>query len=469
MQKYGKSFFSYADFPTFAEYSMLYKSGCMAKILLVDDDTTFCLMLETWLAKKGFEVDAAFSCREALAKLKKGKYEVVLTDLRLPEEDGLYLLRSVKAESPEVQVILMTGYADIQTAVQAMKAGAFDYVAKPVIPDEILKKIREALKQEAPAVPPCEPKGQPAPTAYIKGTNPEAEKLYEYIHLVAPTMMTVLITGESGSGKEYIARLIHGQSTRKAAPFVAVDCGAIPKDLAASEFFGHVKGAFTGAVSDKTGYFVAASGGTIFLDEIGNLSYDVQIQLLRALEERKVKPVGSDKEIAFDVRIISATNENLLKAVEDGTFREDLYHRLNEFSLKALSLRERREDIPVFADHFLQAANKELGKEVVGFEDSVMEVFRNYAWPGNLRELRNVVKRATLLCRDAYISLDTVPAELLSSPSPEDDLALKREKNEIDLIREALAKCNNNKSEAARMLKIDRKTLYNKMKLYSLS
>ena len=229
-------------------------------------------------------------------------------------------------------------------------------------------------------------------------------------------MMTVLITGESGSGKEYIARLIHAQSSRKNAPFVAVDCGAIPKDLAASEFFGHVKGAFTGAVNDKTGYFVAASGGTIFLDEIGNLSYDVQVQLLRALEERKVKPVGSDKEVSFDVRIISATNENLKKAVAEGSFREDLYHRLNEFSLTALSLRDRPEDIPIFANHFLTTSNEELGKAVVGFDDAVMNIFKNYSWPGNLREMRNVVKRATLLCQHEFISPEDIPAELAAAP-----------------------------------------------------
>ena len=441
----------------------------MAKILLVDDDTTFCLMLKTWLTKRGFEVENAFSCREALAKLKGTKYDVVLTDLRLPDEDGIYLLKNIKASTPEVQVILMTGYADIQTAVLAMKLGAFDYVAKPVIPDEILKKIQDTLEQTA--VPEQKKRTKkPQSVPYIKGTSLEADKLYEYIRLVAPTMMTVLITGESGSGKEYIARLIHAQSNRKEAPFIAVDCGAIPKDLAASEFFGHVKGAFTGAVNDKTGYFVAASGGTIFLDEIGNLSYVVQVQLLRALEERKVKPVGSDKEIAFDVRIISATNENLTKAVAEGNFREDLYHRLNEFSLKALSLRERKEDIPVFANHFLAASNEELGKDVIGFEDEVMSVFKNYNWPGNLREMRNVVKRATLLCLGDFISLKDIPAELAAvDPVPQiEDLALKREKNEVQLIREALAKCHNNKSEAARLLKIDRKTLYNKMKLYSI-
>lgn len=385
----------------------------------------------------------------------------------MPDEDGMYLLKSIKAVTPEVQVILMTGYADIHTAVQAMKLGAFDYVAKPVIPDELLKKIQDALESQSVGTKQAKAGRS---MAYIKGISQEADKLSEYIRLVAPTMMTVLITGESGSGKEYIARLIHEQSNRRDAPFIAVDCGAIPKELAASEFFGHVKGAFTGAVNDKTGYFVQASGGTIFLDEIGNLSYDVQVQLLRALEERKVKPVGGNKDVAFDVRIISATNENLKKAVADGSFREDLYHRLNEFSLQALSLRDRREDIPVFANHFLEASNEELGKHVTGFEEKVTEVFQNYAWPGNLREMRNVVKRATLLCQSDFISMEHIPAELSISvvPPAEHDLALKRERHEVDLIREALVKCNNNKSEAARLLKIDRKTLYNKIKLYSI-
>lgn len=441
----------------------------MVRILLVDDDTTFCLMLKTWLVKRGFDVTEAFSVDAALKALSAGQYDVALTDLRLPDKDGIFLLEKIKATYPKTQVILMTGYADIQTAVHAMKSGAFDYVAKPIIPDEILKKIQEALEQKSmPEGKKRRPESQDVP--YIKGNSPESQKLFEYIRLVAPTMMTVLIIGESGSGKEYIARLIHAQSSRKNAPFVAVDCGAIPKDLAASEFFGHVKGAFTGAVNDKTGYFVAASGGTIFLDEIGNLSYDVQVQLLRALEERKVKPVGSDKEVSFDVRIISATNENLKKAVAEGSFREDLYHRLNEFSLTALSLRDRPEDIPIFANHFLTTSNEELGKAVVGFDDAVMNIFKNYSWPGNLREMRNVVKRATLLCQHEFISPEDIPAELAAAPVVQtiQDLALRREKNEVDLIREALAKCNNNKSEAARMLKIDRKTLYNKMKLYSI-
>lgn len=439
----------------------------MAKILLVDDDTTFCLMLKTWLTKRGFDVEDVFSCEEALKRLQEKKFDVVLTDLRLPDKDGIYLLKTVKAATPRMQVILMTGYADIQTAVLSIKLGAFDYVSKPVIPDEILKKIQDALGKNDP-VPVRERKKTGEEVPYIKGACEQADKLYEYIRLVGPTTMTVLIAGESGSGKEYIARLIHSMSSRKNAPFVAIDCGAIPKDLAASEFFGHVKGAFTGATADKTGYFVSASGGTIFLDEIGNLSYETQVQLLRALEERKVKPVGSGKEVAFDVRIISATNENLTKAVAEGTFREDLYHRLNEFSLRALSLRERQEDIPVFANHFLAKSNEELGKDVIGFDDEVLRIFSSYSWPGNLREMRNVVKRATLLCQDTFISVEHIPAELSQAPVVNEDLSLRRSQNEQDLIKEALAKCNNNKSEAARMLKVDRKTLYNKLKQYGL-
>lgn len=439
----------------------------MTKILLVDDDTTFCLMLRTWLSKRNFDVDEVFSCEAALKSLAAQKYDVVLTDLRLPDKDGIFLLKSIKANYPATQVILMTGYADIRTAVESIKAGAFDYVSKPVIPEEILKKIEDALAKKNPAI---QKKAETKEgISYIKGTSEQADKLYEYIQLVAPTQMTVLINGESGSGKEYIARLIHEKSKHKNGPFIAVDCGAIPKELAASEFFGHVKGAFTGAVSDKTGYFVSASGGTIFLDEIGNLSYEIQVQLLRALEERKVKPVGSNKEIEFDVRIISATNENLKKAVTEGRFREDLYHRLNEFSLRALSLRERPEDIIVFANHFLSQSNEELGKNVIGFEDKVIRIFKKYPWPGNLREMRNVIKRATLLCKSSFISENDIPAELLAcSENTPEDFSSRREKNELELIKEALAKCNNNKSEAARLLKIDRKTLYNRLKHYSL-
>ena len=440
----------------------------MAKILVVDDDTTFCIMLKNWLGKRGFEVENAFSYKEAVKKLDKETFDLVLTDLRLPDKDGIDLLLLNKEKTPETQVLLMTGYADIQTAVTAMKLGAFDYVAKPVIPDEILKKLQEALKLETEPAKPVQAKVKTTAFAYIKGVSESADQQYEYIRLVGPTMMTVLINGESGTGKEYIARLIHLTSARKDGPFVAVDCGAIPRDIATSELFGHVKGAFTGAACDKQGYFVTASGGTIFLDEIGNLPYDVQVQLLRALEERKVHPVGSSVDVPFDVRIISATNENLKEAVAEGRFREDLYHRLNEFSIQALPLRERKEDIMVFANHFLDKANEELGKQVAGFDDEVMRIFNTYAWPGNLRELRNIVKRATLLCQGKLITKICLPPELSQKPvEPEKTMGTRREM-EIELIKEALQKCRNNKSEAARMLQIDRKTLYNKLKNYGL-
>jgi rteB, two-component system response regulator len=441
----------------------------MAKILVVDDDTTFCIMLKNWLGKRGFEVENAFSYKEAVKKLDKETFDLVLTDLRLPDKDGIDLLRLIKEKTPVTQVLLMTGYADIQTAVTAMKLGAFDYVAKPVIPDEILKKLQEALKLEVePAAKPVPAKAKSTTFSYIKGVSESASQQYEYIHLVGPTMMTVLINGESGTGKEYIARLIHNTSARKDGPFVAVDCGAIPRDIATSELFGHVKGAFTGATTDKQGYFVTASGGTIFLDEIGNLPYDVQVQLLRALEERKVHPVGSSADVPFDVRIISATNENLKEAVADGRFREDLYHRLNEFSIYALPLRERKDDIMVFANYFLDKANEELGKQVAGFDDEVMRIFNTYAWPGNLRELRNIVKRATLLTQGKLISKMCLPPELSQKPVEQEKSMGTRREMEIELIKDALQKCRNNKSEAARMLQIDRKTLYNKLKSYGL-
>ena len=441
----------------------------MAKILVVDDDTTFCIMLKNWLGKRGFEVENAFSYKEAVKKLDKETFDLVLTDLRLPDKDGIDLLRLIKEKTPVTQVLLMTGYADIQTAVTAMKLGAFDYVAKPVIPDEILKKLQEALKLEVePAAKPVPAKAKSTTFSYIKGVSESASQQYEYIHLVGPTMMTVLINGESGTGKEYIARLIHNTSARKDGPFVAVGCGAIPRAIASCGLFGHVKGAFTGATTDKQGYFVTASGGTIFLDEIGNLPYDVQVQLLRALEERKVHPVGSSADVPFDVRIISATNENLKEAVADGRFREDLYHRLNEFSIYALPLRERKDDIMVFANHFLDKANEELGKQVAGFDDEVMRIFNTYAWPGNLRELRNIVKRATLLSQGKLISKMCLPPELSQKPVEQEKPMGTRREMEIELIKDALQKCRNNKSEAARMLQIDRKTLYNKLKSYGL-
>ena len=343
---------------------------------------------------------------------------------------------------------MMTSYAEIQTAVQAMKLGAADYIAKPLNPDELLGKIKELVRVEekAPARAPV----PSAPDLYIEGQSQAARPLYEHVR-------SVLVTGASGTGKEYIARRIHEQSNRSKAPFVAVDCGAIPKELAASEFFGHVKGSFTGAIENKTGAFVAAQGGTIFLDEIGNLTYEVQVQLLRALQERKVKPIGSNQEIAINVRLI-----------EKGDFREDLYHRINEFTIRIPDLKERKEDLLLFANHFLDLANSELQKDIIGFDNDTMQLFQSYSWPGNLRQMKNVIKYATLLATGRYITRKELPEELTENLPSHTNIQLKNVEHERDLIRKALQECGNNKTRAAQLLGIDRKTLYNKLKIYQL-
>lgn len=438
----------------------------MLSILIVEDDITFSLMLTTWLGKKGFVVRSSSSVSDAKRRLGEEAFDLVISDLRLPDSDGIDLLKWLKSTHPSLPLIMMTSYAEIQTAVQAMKLGAADYIAKPLNPDELLGKIKELVRMEekAPARVPV----SSAPDLYIEGQSQAARQLYEHVRLVAPTDMSVLVTGASGTGKEYIARRIHEQSNRSKAPFVAVDCGAIPKELAASEFFGHVKGSFTGAIENKTGAFVAAQGGTIFLDEIGNLTYEVQVQLLRALQERKVKPIGSNQEIAINVRLISATNENLRQAIEKGDFREDLYHRINEFTIRIPDLKERKEDLLLFANHFLDLANSELQKDIIGFDNDTMQLFQSYSWPGNLRQMKNVIKYATLLATGRYITRKELPEELTENLPSHTNIQLKNVEHERDLIRKALQECGNNKTRAAQLLGIDRKTLYNKLKIYQL-
>ena len=438
----------------------------MLSILIVEDDITFSLMLTTWLGKKGFVVRSSSSVSDAKRRLGEEVFDLVISDLRLPDSGGIDLLKWLKSTHPSLPLIMMTSYAEIQTAVQAMKLGAADYIAKPLNPDELLGKIKELVRVEekAPARAPV----PSAPDLYIEGQSQAARQLYEHVRLVAPTDMSVLVTGASGTGKEYIARRIHEQSNRSKAPFVAVDCGAIPKELAASEFFGHVKGSFTGAIENKTGAFVAAQGGTIFLDEIGNLTYEVQVQLLRALQGRKVKPIGSNQEIAINVRLISATNENLRQAIEKGDFREDLYHRINEFTIRIPDLKERKEDLLLFANHFLDLANSELQKDIIGFDNDTMQLFQSYSWPGNLRQMKNVIKYATLLATGRYITRKELPEELTENLPSHTNIQLKNVEHERDLIRKALQECGNNKTRAAQLLGIDRKTLYNKLKIYQL-
>lgn len=446
----------------------------MPKILIIEDDAAFCQMLQKFLTKKDYQVSTSFNAQEGLQKFKDDQFDMVITDLRLPNYDGIQLLSDIKNSNPKVPVLVMTGYAEVSTAVKAMKKGAFDYISKPFTPEEIVMIIGNALQQKSEPAELEKPKStkKPSheiPSSAISGISEASKKLNEYIKLVAPTNMSILITGESGTGKEVTAKAIHDNSKRRAFNFVAVDCGAIPKEIATSEFFGHIKGSFTGAIEDKIGHFEAANGGTLFLDEIGNLTYGNQVQLLRALQERKIKRVGSTKEIAVDVRIITATNEDLLDAVEKGTFREDLYHRLNEFSIEIPSLEDRFEDLILFADFFLDKANASLDKKVLGFSDEVIAIFRKYHWPGNLRELQNIIKRSVLLTNGDYIEISVLPKELFepnSKKSETDDFS--KDAYEKDQIVRALKETNFNKSKAAKLLQITRKTLYNRINHYNL-
>ena len=447
----------------------------MRKILIVEDDITFLLMLKTWLAKHGFEVETAGNVEDGKRLLSQSGFSAVLTDMRLPDQDGIYLLQWIGENRPELPAIVMTSYADIQNAVLSMKLGARDYIAKPVNPEELLKKLNDltavGTSREKEGVFPVKGKApggkkKAAPAEYIEGRSDAARKLYNHVRLVAPTNMPVLIKGASGTGKEHIARLIHQESKRKDRPFIAVDCGAIPKDLAGSEFFGHKKGSFTGALSDKKGAFAEADGGTLFLDEVGNLSYEVQVQLLRALQEKKIRPIGTNVEIEVDIRLITATNENLENAIKKGTFREDLYHRLNGFSLEVPELKQQKEDIILYADFFLDQANRELGKQVTGFNKEAVRILERYDWPGNLRQMKNMIMCAALLASGEYITPAELPVEI-KKDNP-DKLTLYDQEAEKETILRALESSGNNKSKAAKMLGIDRKTLYNKMKLYHI-
>ena len=452
----------------------------MRHILIVEDDIAFGTMLQTWLRRKGFEVDKATSVGAAVKLLVDMKsVDLVLSDLRLPDHDGLRLLAWMHEHSINAPFIVMTNYAEVQNAVLAMKSGAADYIAKPVQPDILLQKINDAMEQNtqqsnatiqnsttqnAPTAHNSKLKTQNSEAAprYIEGKSEASRQLYSYVELVAPTPMSVLILGASGTGKEYVAHRIHDLSQRHDRPFFALDCGAIPRDVAASEFFGHKKGAFTGADADKRGAFEIANGGTLFLDEVGNLSYEVQVQLLRALQERRIRPVGGTKEIDIDIRLVCATNENLAQRVAEGNFREDLYHRVNEFTIYMPKLSERGSDLFLFADLFIRHANEELNRNVEGFDSGAAEMLASHSWPGNLRELNNVVKRAVLLTRGSQITT-TELTQAMGQIRTDNVLQLHDEDTERQRIITALQQTNGNKAKAARLLGVDRKTIYNKI------
>jgi len=462
-----------------------------SNILVIDDDQDICQVLSSFLTKENYNVAIAHSGDEGLKLIRSNEYELVLCDYKLPDISGVELLQKIRIFNSHVAVIMITGFSNVKIAVETFREGANDYITKPFYPDELLLTIQKTIfKNQQKQAGQNEnlvtekrlnnPDGNTSSTAhFIIGKSQQSQTVQHHIELIAPSDMSVIINGETGTGKEFVAQSIHNFSKRSANPFMAIDCGALPKELAGSELFGHVKGSFTGAISDKKGSFELANGGTIFLDEIGNLSYENQVKLLRVLQERKIKRIGATRDISIDIRIITATNENLLKAVKEGTIREDLYHRLNEFKINLLPLRERKEDIMFFAKYFLEQSNKSLNKNVAGFSSEVQHHFNNYYWHGNLRELNNVVKRAVLLTYTDEIQMNSLPQEIMMTTDTNREMDMMQENlgmlksvawtAERHAIIDVLEKVNNNKSRASELLNIDRKTLYNKLKQYAIA
>jgi len=459
------------------------------KILIIDDDLDMCNLLDRFLTRNNYEVEQAHSGAKGIEKFKEGEFDIVICDYRLGDKEGKEVLEEIRAVDPGAIVLIITGYSDIKTAVEVIKSGAYDYITKPLVPDEVLS-VLNSISKETGAKNTAVDKTKKSPKQYddstfVPGQSKESRELYHQVEIVANTDYSVILYGESGTGKEVIAKTIHNMSKRRNKPFIAMDCGTLSKELSGSELFGHMKGAFTGALADKEGHFELANGGTLFLDEVTNLSYDIQASLLRVIQERKFKRVGGNKEMLLDVRVIVASNENLQEAYKKGKFREDLYHRFNEFSINLPRLANRKDDIPLFADFFLQKTEAELGKSIKGFDDDVMELFINYPWPGNLRELRNIIRRSALLTTTDKINIQSLPFELVSDnkkislaeqgeSSVTDTAVLKKEihlkdtaaKAEYEAILKALEQVNFNKSKAAELLNIDRKTLYNKIRNY---
>jgi len=470
----------------------------MNKILIVDDEVNIGILLSKFLTRNGYEVTTSTSGETALEYMAKESFNLVLCDFRLEDTDGREMLRKIKTSYPNTGVIIVTGYSDIKLAVELIKMGAYDYITKPLYPDEILNTINKAIEAQKiinstnyePAKSKESRKIEVSGDEFIVGQSTASKELMKQIELVAPTNYSVILSGESGTGKESVAKGIHQKSNRKDKPFIAMDCGSLTKELAGSEFFGHEKGSFTGALFTKIGHFEMANGGTIFLDEVGNLSYDIQATLLRAVQERKIKRIGSTKELDLDVRIIVASNENLSEAIQKGRFREDLFHRFNEFNISLPPLRDRGKDILTFAMTFLKAANSELNRNVEGFSEEVLECFFNYNWPGNVRELKNVIRRATLFTEGNEIQIKALPLEISTfakntstdnasaflsgaqiAPERREvrrDLKNAAHEAEYDAILNVLKEVNYNKTKAAKILNIDRKTLYNKMKAINL-
>jgi DNA-binding NtrC family response regulator len=446
------------------------------RVLVVDDDEITCNLLEEVLAKEGYAVDRALNGREAINKGERVPYDVVLTDIRMIGADGMEVLRAYRQKSPETIIIMMTAFGSIETAIRAIKEGAYDYVSKPFKLEEIKLTIHRALEQSRLFRENLQYR-QDLITKYkienMVGRSPQMLQVYKTIARVAESRSTVLISGESGTGKELVARAIHFNSLRASKPFVAVDCGSLAETLLESELFGHVRGAFTGAVISKKGLFEEADGGTCFLDEVGDISLSMQAKLLRVLQEHEIKRVGGTETIKIDVRIVAATNKNLEELVAEKKFREDLFYRLNVVFIHLPSLRERAEDIPLLADHFLRKYAVENAKPVSQISQEALEHLARYGWPGNVRELENVIERAVTLSHHSIILPEDLPRRLTVEPAEDSSRSLPSHIPLSELeklyLQKVLEETGGNKKKAAAILGIDRRTLYRMAARYGLT
>jgi two-component system, NtrC family, response regulator HydG len=451
----------------------------MAHILVVDDERSTLDGLSTILRREEHVVLTAASAQEALAQLEDGEeLDLLLSDVRMPKMDGLALLRHIKAHQPEIVVIMMSGHQDVIAAVEAMKAGAFDYMVKPFGREEVVRTIQKALAHRSLLVENLALKRQvryQGARAQVIGSSPAWRKVGEMVEQIAPSRATVLIVGESGTGKELIAGLIHQLSPRAERPFVTINAAALPATLLEAELFGHEKGAFTGAQQRKLGRFELADGGTLFLDEIGDMPPEVQVKILRVLQDGAFERLGSTRTLQVDVRVVAATNKDLMQEVEAGRFRLDLYYRLNVISLRLPALRERREDIPLLVAHFLRRYAAQNNKQVSGIQQQALQFLQLADWPGNVRELENVIERAVVLAKEPIISISELPANFQEkelAPTPNDHFALPSNATLADIEREAIAQAlrhsGGNRQATARSLNIGLATLYRKLKEYRL-
>lgn len=429
----------------------------MKSILIIEDDIIFSRTIGTWLVKQGMRVESVTKLSDAKKSIREKEYDLILADLRLPDGNSTLFLEWLNDENYTIPFLIMTNYGQVENAVQAMQLGAVNYLCKPIRPDKLSEAISNVLSKSREE------------NEFYRGESPQALELYKKLKLVALSDYSILIRGASGVGKEHVAREIHDQSHRHSKPYITVDCGAIPEELAASEFFGHRKGAYTGAESDTPGLFRAADGGTLFLDEIGNLSYKTQTLLLRALQEKTYKPLGSTHEYAFNVRFIAATNENLEKAIKEGRFREDLFYRLNEFTLTLPRLSECKEDILPMANFFLRRASEKLKRHFQGFDHLAETALEQYPWFGNIRELKNTINRAALIAERQWITVKDLSLDLSIEPEeePEDVTEQEKEKEKVILLQ-TLERTGNNRSKAAKMLKLSRTTFYEKLRKYHI-